>query len=120
MTPVADDKRNPPANHQGASTDNGIVPSRGIRDELVTFHREDIGYVLAVLPAIPENAPYGIREGIARRRIAAVTGRCPCGAQVDYNAEVLRGGARTVEVEHERLCPAVTAHLAKAIRRWRR
>jgi len=91
----------------------------GIHDEIVTFDIDGIGNVVAVLPRIPEDAPYRVREGIARRRVAAVTGECPCGARVDYRAAV-RNGLNVAEVEHERQCPADTARLVKAIRRWLR
>jgi hypothetical protein len=91
----------------------------GIHDELVSFHIEGIGTAVAILPTIPEDAPYRIREGIARRRIAAVTGECPCGAQVDYHA-ASKSGLNVAEVAHERLCPADTDKLVKAIRRWAR
>lgn len=90
-----------------------------IRDELVPFVLPDGGRALAVLPAIPEDAPFRIREGIARRRITATTGECPCGARVDYDAAKV-GEVRVAEVRHNRLCPADTASLVKAVRRWLR
>lgn len=92
---------------------------RDIHDELVEFHVAGVGNALAVLPCIPEDAPYRVREGIARRRISAVTGTCPCGAQVDYEA-ALYAGLHVAEVHHDRLCPADTDRLVKAIRRWLR
>jgi hypothetical protein len=91
----------------------------GIHDEVVTFHITGIGNAVAVLPTIPEDAPYRVREGIARRRIAAVTGTCPCGAPMDYQAAAV-AGFHVAEAHHDRLCPADTDRLAKAIRRWRR
>lgn len=68
---------------------------------------------------IPEDAPFRIREGIARRRIAAMTGVCPCGASVDY-AAALAGSVSVAEVLHERACPADTDTLVTAVRRWKR
>jgi hypothetical protein len=94
------------------------VTSEGIRDELVIFDSPVHGRTLAVLPVIPESAPFRVREGIARRRLVAVTGECPCGARMDY--EAVRKGVNVAEVEHEGRCPAVTATLAKAVRRWLR
>ena len=87
------------------------------QEEVVRFHIDGVGNVAAVLPVIPEDAPYRVREGIARRRVAAVTGKCPCGAQVDYQAASSSGVA---DVTHDRLCPADTGRLVKAIRRWSR
>lgn len=90
-----------------------------IRDELVSFEIDGRGPVVALLPTIPDAAPYRVREGIARQRIAAVTGECPCGAQADYNAARV-DGMNVAEVMHDRRCPADTDRLAKAIRRWAR
>lgn len=64
------------------------VPKRGLRDEVVVFHRAGVGNVAAVLPVIPEGAPYKVREGIARRRITTLTGKCPCGATLDLRDRV--------------------------------
>ncbi len=74
---------------------------------------------LLVLPVVPEDAPYAVREGIARRRVAAVSGECPCGAVVDFG-ELLPGEVGIGEVFHERWCPADTDRLVKACRRWTR
>lgn len=93
---------------------------KGIHDEVLTFNVDGIGTVLAVLPTIPEDAPYKVREGIARRRIAATTGTCPCGATVDYLAGTTGSGMNVAEVLHDRLCPADTDKLVKAVRRWLR
>lgn len=94
-----------------------MTASAVIADELVRFTLPDGRRGVAVLPVIPEDAPPRIREGIARRRIAATTGRCPCGAVIDYDAGRL-DGASVAEVYHDRRCPADTARLAKHLRRW--
>lgn len=93
---------------------------RTLEEELVPFALPTGGRGLAILPVIPEDAPYPVREGIARRRITATTGTCPCGATVDYRAAMLDGGAQVAEAVHEDRCPASTTKLAKAIRRWSR
>jgi hypothetical protein len=95
------------------------LPSDVIRDEYLTFTHPTLGRVLAVVPTIPEDAPWRIREGIARRRISVVTGRCPCGAVGDYG-DRSTGEVGVGEVLHDRTCPADTARLLKAIRRWAR
>ena len=94
------------------------MTARQIYDEVIVADHPVLGARVAlVLPIIPEAAPYKIREGIARRRIAATTGVCPCGATIDYS-ELQPGRASAVEVRHEHGCPAVTKTLVKAIRRW--
>lgn len=116
---VTDDKRNPPAAHQGAPTDTGIVSRNGLREEVVIFQVPGVGNVVAVLPVVPEDAPYPVREGVARRRLVAVTGRCPCGARLDLQA--MHGNpAGAVDVKHDARCPAATHRLLKAVRRWTR
>lgn len=70
----------------------------------------------AVLPVVPEGAPYAVREGIARRRLVVLDGRCPCGAELALTDA--RAGRLTVA--HEDRCPARDARLRKAIRRWAR
>ena len=88
--------------------------SRTIRDEVVIAeHRRTGQRVVFVLPVIPEDAPYRVREGIARRRITALTGTCPCGASAALDGDVMG-------TKHERRCIALTATLSKAIRRWAR
>lgn len=116
---LPDNSGRPPGNRRASHLSNGSVSTNHLRDEVVRFHIPGVGNAVAVLPVIPEDAPYRVREGIARRRTTAVTGTCPCGAAVDYHAAV-RGGANVAEAEHDRLCPADTDRLVKAIRRWRR
>ena len=54
--------------------------------------------VAFVLPRIPDDAPEEIREGIARRRITAVEGTCPCGAGLTLpNHAARRKAARAGE-----------------------
>ena len=94
------------------------MTARQIEDEVIVADHPVLGARVAlVLPIIPEAAPCKIREGIARRRIAATTGQCPCGATIDYG-DHQPGHASLVEVRHEHGCPAVTKTLIKAIRRW--
>jgi len=90
-----------------------------IRDEFVTFTLPDGRRAVGLLPTIPEDAPFRIREGIARRRITAMTGCCPCGATVDYDAARI-GRYKVAEAAHAGSCPASTTKLVKACRRWLR
>lgn len=90
----------------------------------------DIGGVRTaiVVPAIPDDAPPEVREGIARRRILYVTGECPCGARLRLDRATRRAAARSRKagrpgmvthqrVEHEDGCPAVDETLTAAMRR---
>jgi len=96
------------------------MSARQIREEMLVGDHPVLGQRVAyVLPVVPEDAPHAVREGIARRRIVATTGECPCGAVVDYG-ERRPGEVGVGEVHHERLCPADTAKLVKACRRWTR
>ena len=71
-----------------------------------------VGRVAYVLPVVPESAPAEAREGLARRRVVAHTGQCPCGARMvlpnraDRRASRRSGTVRHVTVEHEDDCPA--------------
>jgi hypothetical protein len=82
--------------------------------------------VAFLLPSVPDDAPDAVREGIARRRITAVEGTCPCGAGLILPNRAARraakraGGQIRMTVEHEPDCPAVDETLIAAIRRWRR
>jgi len=91
-----------------------------LRDELLIADNPVLGQGVAyVLLVIPDAAPFAIREGIARRRIAATTGQCPCGAVVDYGTPE-EGEVGVGEVRHRRSCPTDTARLIRAYRRWTR
>ncbi len=106
---LAENAGRPPADRRAATSGNHRV----LRDELVVV-RTKRGAVLAVVPVIPDAAPYKVREGIARRRIAALEGECPCGATAEA------GDDGNLVFQHQRLCPAETGRLGKELRRWAR
>jgi hypothetical protein len=62
--------------------------------------------------AVPEDAPPQLREGIARRRLVEIEGRCPCGARVSQpprreRRRAARAGDPLVSViRHRSNCPA--------------
>lgn len=91
----------------------------GIRNEPTYITVPGAGQAIAWLPVIPEDAPYRVREGAARQRIAAATGTCPCGAETNYTAAV-EHGLKLAEVLHDRRCPGDPTRLRKALRRWAR
>jgi hypothetical protein len=71
---------------------------------------------LFVLPVVSEADSPRTREGIARRRLGALSGACPCGARLvlpnrAQRRAVTRRGDRAriahVAVEHEDDCPAI-------------
>src|SRR5688500_5239610 len=54
---------------------------------------ELVGFVLT---DIPEDAPHAVREGFARRKLAALEGTCPCGVRLVLgNRAQRRQAART-------------------------
>jgi hypothetical protein len=79
-----------------------------------------------LLPTVPDQAPEAVREGLARRRITAVTGRCPCGGRLTLpNRKERRRATRSrrpvhLRVEHENDCPAIDDTLTAALRGWKR
>jgi hypothetical protein len=83
---------------------------------------------LFVVPAIPDDAPIAVREGLARRRLATVTGRCPCGAERPrLNREQRRaiaqrkgGHVGIADIAHESDCAAISAEVEAAIGGWSR
>lgn len=83
---------------------------------------ETVGYVL---PVIPDTAPHDVREGVALRRITAVTGECPCGATfIRPNRQTRRAAARrgvvlAVTVAHATGCQAGDTQLGAALGRWK-
>ena len=96
------------------------MTARQLHDELIIGTHPVLGVRTAfVLPKIPDAAPFAVREGLARRRITAMTGQCPCGAVLEVGTPV-PGEVASIAVEHEDGCPAITTKLAKAVRRWMR
>jgi hypothetical protein len=80
--------------------------------------------VAYLLPVIPDDAPQQVREGIARRRLAALEDRCPCGGRSPLNRATRRWLARQrgkvayLGFAHETSCPAIDDTLVEAIRAW--
>ncbi len=95
------------------------MSARQLHDELIIGTHPVLGIRTAfVVPKIPDAAPFAVREGIARRRITAMTGQCPCGAVMNVGDDLRAGAVTNVNIEHEDNCPAITSRLAKAVRRW--
>ena len=96
------------------------MSTREIHSEVLVAEHPLLGVRTAfVLPVVPDGAPYAVAEGIVRCRLSATTGRCPCGAVVDYG-ERQAGQVGVGKVAHAGSCPASTARLVKACRRWLR
>ncbi len=105
--------------------------TRAIRFDHIVQQLPDGGRGLYVLPVIPDDASPELREGLARRRIAALTGQCPCGAdspelsrQQRRARQRRREKAQTMAVaaraafHHEVGCPATDDHLVPLLRQW--
>jgi hypothetical protein len=58
-------------------------------------------------PEIRDDYPADLKEGLARRRITATTGQCPCGATFDVPDDLEPGTVSSVAIFHENDCPAV-------------
>ncbi len=103
--------------------------TRQIENEVVVVDVPGIGRVAYMLPVVPEDAPPLAREGLTRRRLAALTGRCPCGTigeplsrQQRRAQERARAKGSTdvlhARFEHEADCPAVDDNLVPILRAW--
>ena len=73
----------------------------------------DKGGVLFVLPELRDEMPPELREAIARRRNAALTGRCACGAVRSVSS------AGRISFGHESGCDADDDSVLALLRRWR-
>ena len=77
-----------------------------------------------VIPEIPDAAPEFVREGIARRRILAAEGSCPCGAVITRPSRAERrraareGRPAQACAEHKFGCPAADVLLRPAVDEW--
>lgn len=78
------------------------------------FQTEDIWSPFAgswiVVPILKEDFPTDLKEALARRRLMALTGRCPCGAWTDEDGLVL--------VEHPARCPGHNDDFAELLARY--
>jgi hypothetical protein len=90
---------------------------------------EDTGDVVGyILIDTPEDAPDDVQEGLTRRRLAVLSGECPCGARPVLGTRAQRRrAARTghplagaPRVDHRQDCPGHELLLAEAIARWER
>lgn len=96
--------------------------SAALRWDLTTRDIPGVGLVAYVLPVVSEDLPPQLREAVICRRLAAVEGRCPCGATVTLpNREQRRRAARegrqlTTTVEHEPDCPASDDRITALVR----
>ncbi len=103
--------------------------TRQLQNEFIAADLPDGRRAMFVLPVIPEDAPADIREGLARRRLAALTGQCPCGAEdpslsrqqrrarARQRAKATTTALRAV-FEHEYGCLAQDAVLIPLLRCW--
>jgi hypothetical protein len=77
-----------------------------------------LGDVLHVLPAIDDAWPPELKNAVARRRRATLSGRCACGARFRVLGQDA-AGVMHAGMEHERDCPASDDHCTELLRRWR-
>ncbi len=102
-----------------------------LHSELIIADLPGGGRAAYVLPVIPEDASPEIREGLARRRLAALTGECPCGADSpELSRQQRRARARNrakqaatltrAAFAHEPDCPAIDTNLVPLLQAWAR
>lgn len=84
--------------------------------DLITLNLPDGSQALYVSPTIRESDPPAVREGIARRRILAQTGECPCGARSLFDPRQISPTLVMDVIHHENDCPATAANLDRAMR----
>lgn len=84
--------------------------------EFITLTLPDGSSALYVSDVIRESDPPAVREGIARRRVLATTGECPCGAVSPFDPRKISPAIVLEVIEHESDCPATTENLARAMR----
>lgn len=106
-----------------------VPPPLGPGEDWVT--PKDRPYERLVVRQIPEEAPPVVREGLARRRVQAVEGVCPCGGRMVWPTEDAEdpadparrrwlGQVRTGPVaQHIGECPAGDAVMIRALEAWR-
>lgn len=90
--------------------------SRGRDVEFITLTLPNGSHALYVSEAIRETDPPAVREGIARRRVLATTGQCPCGAASPFDPSRISAALVMEAIQHESDCPATDENLARAMR----
>lgn len=74
------------------------------------------GSALYVLPDIDDRLPADLKNAIARRNQATVTGRCACGARTRIISRA--GGVINAEMAHQHDCPAGTERFFELLAGW--
>ena len=82
------------------------------------FDVVQLGLNLAVLPVAQEDMPRELREAITRRRIAAITGVCPCGGRLEITELSPMGEPGRATIWHESDCPAQEKVLDRLSYSW--
>lgn len=89
-------------------------PGRDV--EFITLTMPDGSRALYVSDVIRESDPPAVREGIARRRVLAATGECPCGARSPFDPRRIAPAIVMEVIRHESDCPATAENLSRAMR----
>lgn len=82
------------------------------------FDAVQLGSTLAVLPVAQEDMPRELREAITRRRIATITGVCPCGGRFELGEPHPLGEPSRATVWHENDCPAQEKVFDRLLGSW--
>lgn len=84
--------------------------------ESITLELPDGRRALYVADQIRESDPPAVREGLARRRVLATSGRCPCGAESPLDPAVIPAALIMAAIVHADDCPAAETNLINALR----
>lgn len=84
--------------------------------EFITLTMPDGSRALYVSDVIRESDPPAVKEGIARRRVLASTGECPCGARSPFDPRKISPAIVLEVIRHESDCPATAENLTRAMR----
>lgn len=74
-------------------------------------------HAIVDIPVIPADACPELAEGLRRRRVAALRGRCPCGARRPA-AQLATSKVQLLRFPHEPSCPAHEDLLAPLVDAW--
>jgi hypothetical protein len=74
--------------------------------------------VVQVLPALRDDLHPRIKDAVARRRLASLTGRCDCGGEMEIDGPLTPGSTVRGRMWHEPDCSATDIAIAQLFERF--